>query len=68
STLTQRKSDRRVSWSTHFDAEATLIRMREEREAQLGEPPTARLTPEFRERYEDALWALVNSPELVLLP
>ncbi|MCX6597113.1 MAG: DUF1553 domain-containing protein [Acidobacteria bacterium] len=68
STLTQRKSDRRVSWSTHFDAEATLIRMREEREAQLGEPPTARLTPEFRERYEDALWALVNSPEFVLLP
>lgn len=68
STLQERKADRRVSWSTHFDAEATLIRMREEREAQKGDPPTARLTPAFRERFEDALWALVNSPEFVLIP
>ena len=68
STMLERKADRRVSWSTHFDAEATLIRMREEREAQKGDPPTARLTPVFRERFEDALWALVNSPEFVLVP
>jgi len=68
STLTARKADRRVSWSTHFDAEATLIRMKEEREAQKGDPPTGRLTPAFRERFEDALWAVVNSPEYVLLP
>jgi hypothetical protein len=26
------------------------------------------LTPEFRERFEDAMWAMVNSPEFVMVP
>lgn len=33
-----------------------------------GEPPTARLTDDFRERVEDVLWALINSPEFVVVP
>lgn len=62
------KSDNRVSWSNHLSAEATVIRMEEERALRLGAKPTARLEPHFRERLEDALWAMVNSPEFVMVP
>lgn len=63
-----RKTDNRVSWSNHLSAEATLIRMEEERRLRMGDEPTRRLAPEFRERFEDMLWAMVNSPEFVVLP
>ena len=62
------KSDNRVSWSNHLSAEATVIRMEEERTLRLGAKPTTRLEPRFRERLEDALWAMVNSPEFVMVP
>ncbi len=62
------KTDSRVSWSNHLSAEATVIRMEEERRLRLGEEPTERLTAQFRERLEDSLWALVNAPEFVLIP
>jgi hypothetical protein len=62
------KTDSRVSWSNHLSAEATLIRMEEERRLRMGDEPTRRLTKEFRERFEDGLWALLNSPEFVVLP
>jgi len=62
------KSDSRVSWSNHLSSEATLIRMEEERNQRMGEEPTGRLTADFRTRYEDALWAMFNSPEFVLVP
>jgi hypothetical protein len=42
--------------------------MEEERRLRMGDEPTRRLTPEFRERFEDTLWAMVNSPEFVMLP
>ena len=61
-------SDRRVSWANHLSAEATVIRMEEERRVRRGDTPTARLKPEFRERYEDLIWSLVNSPEFLLIP
>jgi len=57
-----------VSWSNHLSPEATRIQNELERLAQAGDPPTRRLTPEFRARFEDVLWALVNSPEFVFLP
>ena len=59
---------RRVSWSNHLHPRATEIQMAEGRAAQAGDPPTYRLRPEFRERMEDVVWALINSPEFVLLP
>jgi hypothetical protein len=65
---TAAKSDSRVSWSNHLSAEATLIRMEEEKKLRMGAEPTKRLKPEFRERFEDALWAMMNSPEFVLMP
>ncbi len=62
------KTDARVSWGNHFDPESTRIRMEEERKVRMGDPPTARLAPEFRERFEDMVWALVNSPEFAIIP
>ena len=67
-TASAMKTDNRVSWSNHLSAEATLIRMDEERKLRMGDQPTKRLTPEFRERFEDVLWAMVNSPEFVMAP
>ncbi len=64
----RRESDGRVSWSNHLSAEATVIRMEEERKLRFGSQPTQRLKPEFRERYEDALWAMINTPEFVMMP
>ena len=68
SSYTALKSDNRVSWSNHLSAEATLIRMEEERKMRMGAEPTKRLTKDFRERFEDTLWAMLNSPEFVLMP
>jgi hypothetical protein len=61
-------SDNRVSWANHLSAEATVIRMEEERRLRMGDEPTARLAPAFRERLEDLIWSLVNSPEFALVP
>lgn len=63
-----RPIDRRVSWSNHLSPEATTIQLENERRIRAGDPPTRRLTPEFRERMEDLVWALVNSPEFVVIP
>jgi hypothetical protein len=57
-----------VSWSNHLSPEASRIKLEMEREVREGDPPTKRLKPEWRERLEDAAWALVNSPEFVFIP
>ena len=59
---------RPVSWSNHLSPEATRIKQEQERAARAGDPPTDRLRVDWRERMEDALWALVNSPEFVFVP
>jgi hypothetical protein len=60
--------DTRVTWANHLSSEATVIRMEEERRLRMGDEPTSRLTREFRERYEDLIWSLVNAPEFCLVP
>ncbi|MGQ0637041.1 MAG: DUF1549 and DUF1553 domain-containing protein [Planctomycetaceae bacterium] len=57
-----------VSWSNHLSPEATRIKLELERVAREGDPPTGRLSSEWRERMEDVVWALVNSPEFVFVP
>lgn len=57
-----------VSWSNHLSAEATQIKLELERAVQAGDPPTDRLASDWRQRMEDMLWALTNSPEFVFLP
>ena len=57
-----------VSWSNHLNAEATKIKIKMEAEARAGDPPTLRLSQDWRMRMEDMVWALVNSPEFVFVP
>lgn len=64
---TPRKPRPYVSWSNHLDPGATLLRQKEEIEAKAGDPPTQKLAPAWRESLENALWALINSPETIHL-
>ncbi len=57
-----------VSWSNHLDGAANLIKQKQEEAARRGDPPTRYLRDSWRERAEDALWALLNSPEMIILP
>ena len=57
-----------VSWANHLSPEATTIKMELERQAREGDPPTKRLRPEWREKMEDMIWVLVNSPEFAFIP
>ncbi len=59
---------RAVSWANHLNPEATKIKQELERQARAGDPPTDRLSADWRERMEDVLWSLVNSPEFVVVP
>ena len=63
-----RQKRARVDWDKHLSPEATVELLEAERLARLGPPATVRLTKEFRERVEDALWCLINSPEFVFVP
>ncbi|MCR9118697.1 MAG: DUF1553 domain-containing protein, partial [bacterium] len=57
-----------VSWANHLNAEATRIKMQLEEAARWGDVPTQRLREDWRERAEDMIWALINSPEYVFIP
>ena len=57
-----------VSWTNHLHADATTIKLELEELARAGDPPTARLKADWRERLEDMVWALTNSPEFVFAP
>jgi hypothetical protein len=57
-----------VAWSNHLSPEASLLKLEMERRARSGDPPTALLTADWRERMEDMVFALVNSPEFVFVP
>ena len=57
-----------VAWSNHLKPESSEIKIRFAKEVEKGDPPTTRLTSDWRERAEDVVWALVNSPEFVWLP
>ena len=57
-----------ATWSNHFAVEANALMRDIELEVASGPPPTERLAAEWRERAEDAIWALVNSPEFQFVP
>lgn len=57
-----------VSWSNHLNSEANVIKVQLQELVRQGPPPTRCLRPEWRERAEDAVWSLVNSPEMILVP
>ncbi len=49
-------------------AEATKLKFELEKYARAGDPGTKRLKSEWREQMEDAVWAILNSPEFVFVP
>lgn len=57
-----------LSWTNNMMPEANTLRLAEARRAREGPPPTARLDPDWRQRMEDGLWALLNAPETILVP
>ncbi|MEM7385796.1 MAG: hypothetical protein AAF514_12700 [Verrucomicrobiota bacterium] len=59
---------RYVAWSNHLHSEATVIKAEMEEESRRGDAPTPRLRPVWREKAEDAIWAMMNAPEMVIIP
>ncbi|MGB7344891.1 MAG: DUF1553 domain-containing protein [Pirellulaceae bacterium] len=59
---------RYVSWSNHLNTEANIIKVQMTERARQGPEPTRRLKDAWRQRAEDAVWALLNSPEMIVIP
>lgn len=57
-----------VSWSNHLSPDANQAQIALGRLVEVGDPPTIRLEQDWRERMEDMLWSLLNSPEFTYLP
>ena len=57
-----------VSWSNHLRSKANEIKDAIARDIEQGEPPTRFLESEWRENMEDAVWALINTPEMIFVP
>ena len=64
----KREPERYVTWSNHVDGPANALALKKEQAARRGDPPTNALTADWRLRMEDALWALLNSPEWMYTP
>ena len=67
-TAPEEKRFRYVSWSNHLNSEANVIKMQIQDLVRQGPPPTRYLRADWRERAEDAIWSLLNSPEMILVP
>jgi hypothetical protein len=57
-----------VSWSNHLTNEADEAKRELARIAALGDPRTGRLEADWRERAEDLVWSLFNTPEFIFTP
>jgi hypothetical protein len=57
-----------VGWSNHLDPKASDVQVKFQGIVSKGDPATKKLNNEWRHRYEDMLWILMNSPEFVFIP
>ena len=57
-----------VTWSNHLKSEANDVKNFIARDIEAGKPPTRFLKSEWRKNFEDGLWALINSPEMIFVP
>jgi hypothetical protein len=57
-----------VSWPNHLTEDADRVKRELSAIALRGDSPTLRLTADWRERAEDLVWTLFNTPEFVFLP
>jgi hypothetical protein len=57
-----------VSWSNHLQTKSNEVRLARQRQVEQGDPATTQLTADWRERAEDLVWSLLNSPEFVWIP
>ncbi len=57
-----------VTWANHFDPRSDEEAIARQRQILRGDPPSARLDPDWRARAEDAAWVLTNLPEFVFVP
>ena len=60
--------DKYVTWSNHLQEEANSFMVDKQRLIKNGPTPSSALQKNWRQRCEDLLWALVNSPEMVFSP
>ena len=57
-----------ITWFNHQRHQATRVQNELERRVLRGPPPDPRLRPEWRERFEDVVWSLINHREFVWMP
>ena len=55
-------------WSNHLHPDSTPVVYEMEKLVRAGDIPTPRLAPAWRERMEDAVWALMLTPEFTFVP
>lgn len=59
---------RDVSWRNHMNAASNKLLAETENEIAAGPDPSDALTPGWRTKLEDVIWALINSPEMQFVP
>jgi len=56
-----------VSWSNHNSMKANEIKLVLRKAVYRGEAPTPQLNTPWRQRMEDMVWVLFNSPEFIYI-
>jgi hypothetical protein len=57
-----------VSWANHLNPDATTAVLDVERVVKAGPTPSPQLANDWRDRMEDALWAILLTPEFTYIP
>ena len=57
-----------VSWANHLNPDASTAVLAVERVIKAGPTPSPQLASDWRDRMEDAVWALMLSPEFTYIP